>query len=257
MEGIGKAAQEAGFESWIAYGRQSNPSTSKNIRIGSKTECYEHVFETRLFDNHGLSSRHATISFLKDVDRINPDLIHLHNIHGYYINYRLLFYNIIKRKVPVVWTLHDCWSFTGHCSHFMLYGCDRWKSQCHDCPQKRTYPISLLFDRSRNNYTDKRMIFTSVPNLTLVPVSYWLDNLLSQSFFKNNIHFCIHNGINTDVFSPVSNSVIREQMSIHQQDFILLGVTSQWSTRKGLQDFIELSKRLSGKYKIILIGLTK
>ncbi len=256
-EGIGRAAQKAGFESWIAYGRYANESTSHLIRIGEKKDYIEHGIESRILDNHGLASRSATTSFLKKIDVIKPDLIHLHNIHGYYINYKLLFQYIQQKKTPVVWTFHDCWPFTGHCTHFTFCGCDRWKTGCHNCPQKQTYPICYFFDRSRKNYEEKKACFNSIQNLTIVSVSNWLDDLVSQSFLKDHKRLVIHNGIDTDVFAPSSNAKeIRMKHGIQEDQTMLLGVASVWSERKGLQDFIELSKRLSPKEKIVLIGLT-
>ncbi len=256
-EGIGIAAQKAGFESWIAYGRYANESTSHLIRIGEKKDYIEHGIESRILDNHGLASRSATTSFLKKIDVIKPDLIHLHNIHGYYINYKLLFQYIQQKKTPVVWTFHDCWPFTGHCTHFTFCGCDRWKTGCHNCPQKQTYPICYFFDRSRKNYEEKKACFNSIQNLTIVSVSNWLDDLVSQSFLKDHKRLVIHNGIDTDVFAPSSNAAaVRFRHGIREDETMLLGVAGVWNDRKGLQDFIELSKRFSPKEKIVLIGLT-
>ena len=257
-EGIGVAIQKAGFESWIAYGRQANQSSSHLIRIGSKLNCHEHVLESRLFDNHGLASRKATVSFLKEVDKIQPDLVHLHNIHGYYLNYKLLFQHLCRKKIPVVWTLHDCWPFTGHCAYFSFCRCERWREGCYRCPQKRTYPSSYLLDRSKLNYFQKKDSFTSIQKLTIVSVSQWLDHLVSQSFLKDRSHIVIYNGIDTDVFSPASNGAeIRDSLGIRQDEMMLLGVASTWSPRKGLSGFIELSKHLSPQQRIVLIGLTK
>ena len=257
-EGIGIAAQNAGFDSWIAYGRRANDSRSHLIRIGSKYDCYEHVFESRLFDNHGLASRHATICFLNEVDKIKPDLIHLHNIHGYYLNYKYLFHYIQKKNIPVVWTLHDCWAFSGHCSHFMISGCDKWITGCFSCPQKDTYPSSKVFDRSQKNYIIKKDLFASTSRLTIVPVSSWLDHLVEESFLKEHPHIVIYNGIDTDTFSPVINKdEIRYKLGIQQGETMLLGVASPWSKQKGLQDFIEFSTRCSPEEKIVLIGVTK
>ena len=257
-EGIGNAIQKEGIESWIAYGRVANQSTSQLIKIGNSFDCYEHAIETRLFDNHGLASRRATISFLQSIDKLKPDLIHLHNIHGYYLNYKLLFSYIKNNNIPVVWTFHDCWPFTGHCPHFSFRGCNKWTNECFACPQKKEYPKSILFDRSHKNYLDKKSVFTALSDLTIVSVSQWLDRLVSQSFFKSYASYCIHNGIDIDIFSPTSKgNEIRSNLNIRQDDLMLLGVTSVWRERKGFHDFIELSKHLLPNQKIVLIGLTK
>jgi glycosyltransferase involved in cell wall biosynthesis len=219
-------------------------------------DCYEHVFESRLFDNHGLASRHATRSFLNRSDKIKPDLIHLHNIHGYFLNYKHLFSYIQKKGIPIVWTLHDCWTFTGHCSYFSLCGCYRWKTGCYSCPQKSSYPKSILWDRSKNNFLDKKESFLSVSNLTIVSVSKWLDSLVAQSFLSGFNHIVIHNGINTSLFAPAGDE-IRNRLGVSPNNLLLLGVANIWSKRKGLRDFIRLSESLSNQDKIVLIGLTK
>lgn len=257
-EGIGIAAQKAGFDSWVAYGRHANQSSSHLISIGSTIDHYKHAIGTRLFDNHGLASNKATVSFLRRVDEIKPDIIHLHNIHGYYLNYKILFRYLHEKSIPVVWTIHDCWPFTGHCAHFTICGCDKWKNGCFSCPQKQTYPSSYLFDRSKNNYIEKKKAFSSLKNMTLVSVSQWLDNLVSESFFKAFNHTYIYNGIDTSIFSPSSNSdMIRSKLVFKQDETMLLGVASVWNKPKGFQDFTELSKVLSPKQRIVLIGLTK
>ena len=170
-EGIGNVVMSHGWESHVAYGRWANPSNSQLYHIGSMMDERIHGVGSRLFDNHGLMSKRATIRFLNYVKQLNPDIIHLHNIHGYYLNYPELFSFLSLANKPVVWTLHDCWSYTGHCAHYMYVQCDRWKTHCELCPQKRSYPASLLLDRSYRNYDMKKQAFLSVPNLTLVPVS--------------------------------------------------------------------------------------
>lgn len=257
-EGIGIAAQKDGFDSWMAWGRYSTHSQSHLIQIGSKLDYIEHGMESRIFDNHGLASRRATAIFLRTVDRITPDLIHLHNIHGYYLNYRTLFQYIKDKNIPVVWTLHDCWPFTGHCCYFDKYGCNRWKKGCFSCPQKNKYPSSYIFDRSQHNYEEKKKCFTSLKELHIVSVSRWLDDLVVQSFLNKEYHLIIHNGIDTELFSPSANRFsIRRMLQITDDEFMLLGVASVWSERKGLHDFIELSKQIPPRHRIVLIGLRK
>jgi len=257
-EGIGLAAQQAGFDSWIAYGRVAAPSASHLIRIGTKFDYCEHGIETRLLDNHGLASRRATQGFLREVDELKPDIVLLHNIHGFYINYKHLFGYLREKGIPLVWTLHDCWPFTGHCAYFSFAECDKWKTGCGRCPQKTTYPSSYFLDRSEKNYRDKKRFFTSIPNLTIVSVSQWLDDLIGQSFLKDFRHVVIRNGIDTEVFSPAAdNREIRKKLKIADDETMLLGVAADWSPRKGLKDFCKLAGRLLPKQKIVLVGLSK
>lgn len=255
-EQIGDAAMDSGWDSYIAYGRGVGKSSSKSIKIGSKIGVYLHALLTRITDRHGLYSRFATRKLIRKISAINPDIIHLHNIHGYYINYGILFGYLQNTNIPIIWTLHDCWSMTGHCAHFEFANCDRWKTGCYDCPEKKSYPGSLLFDRSKKNYVEKRELFTSVKDMTIVPVSNWLGGIVKQSFLKDYDVNVIHNGIDIQKFQP-TQSDLREKFSIFDKK-IVLGVASPWSPRKGLKDIIKLSSYLSSdKYQIVLIGLSE
>lgn len=255
-EEIGQTAMATGWESYIAYGRNDRPSQSELIKISNDWDIKLHGIQTRLFDRHGLGSRSATKELIGKIKEISPDIIHLHNIHGYYINIEILFHYLKESNIPVIWTLHDCWPITGHCSYFTFVGCEKWKTQCFNCPQKTSYPASWLVDRSEKNFRLKKELFTSLPNLTLVPVSQWLSGILKESFLKGYPIKVIHNGINTDVFNPSSSSDFRAKHGLENK-FILLGVASVWSPRKGLKDFIELSKHLNSDYQIVLIGLSR
>ncbi len=158
-EQIGELAISKGFESYIAYGRKDGNSRSNLIKIESRIGNYLHVAKTRLTDKHGLGSTNATKDFVKQIKNINPDIIHLHNIHGYYLNYKILFDFLNDSEIPVVWTLHDCWSFTGHCAYFDYVGCSKWKSSCQSCPQLESYPKSFI-DNSKFNFETKAKAFT-------------------------------------------------------------------------------------------------
>ena len=193
---------------------------------------------------------------VEKIKEIKPDIIHLHNLHGYYLNIEILFHYLATAGIPVVWTLHDCWPMTGHCAHFSFIGCDKWKMQCEHCPQKNGYPASYLIDRSFKNYQLKKKLFTSVPQMTLVPVSNWLANIVKESFLKIYPIKTIYNGLDTTVFAPCSTVKIREKYKIPENAFIMLGVANGWSERKGLRDFIRLSESLKENEMIILVGLT-
>ena len=166
-----KVLEEQGHECVIAYGRGTAPEGIKTIKIGTDFDNYMHVAKTRIFDKHGFGSTKATKEFIEKVKAYDPDVIHLHNIHGYYINIEILFNYLKEANKKVIWTLHDCWAFTGHCSHFDYIGCDKWKDECEKCPQKKEYPSSILKDNSNWNYEKKKQIFTSVNNMTIVTPS--------------------------------------------------------------------------------------
>ena len=252
---IGETVMRRGWESYIAYARVCNPSKSKTIKIGDRLGLYWHGIMTRLFDRHCLHSINATKKLIRQIKEISPDVIQLHHIHGYFLNMRVLFDYLSSVDIPIIWVFHDCWSMTGHCSYFEFAKCDRWKTGCYDCPEKKSYPSSLLFDRSRKNYVEKRKLFTSVKNMTIVPVSNWLGDVVKESFLKDYEVNVIHNGIDIQRFQPIQSN-IREKFSIFDKK-IILGVASPWSRRKGLTDIFELHRYLSNdKYQIVIIGLS-
>lgn len=255
-EEIGALAIVNGWQSYIAFGRNPRPSKSKLIKIGTDIDVKLHGFKTRLFDKHGFGSRTATFKLVEKLKKIKPDIVHLHCIHGYYINMEVLFNYLAQSGIPVVWTLHDCWSMTGHCVHFENLGCERWKTGCYDCPDKSGYPSSLFIDNSKNNYRRKKVLFNSVKNLTLVPVCDWLDKLVKESFLKDKNSKVIYNGIDYNLFSPQEPSkTLQEKLGVAGK-FVALSVSSVWSSTKGMNDLIELSKQLDQDIKIIMVGVT-
>lgn len=255
-EDIGKLIIKGGGENYIAFGREYNNSQSQLIRIGNKLDIYKHVIQSRLFDKHGLSSKKTTIKFLERIKEIKPDIIHLHNIHGYFLNFPILFGYLSKADIPVVWTLHDCWAFTGHCAYFDYVNCDRWKIQCYDCKALNTYPKAFI-DSSHKNYLLKKEYLTNIPNMVLVPVSHWLDKLVSESFLSHYKTSVIHNGINIDLFKPIIDERIIDKYQLKER-FIILGLTNIWAERKGLNDILQLNQLIDhDKFQIVLVGLTK
>ena len=251
---IGNLAVEAGFESWIAYSafEPEFPCKSTLITIGSRADYYCHALQTRLLDNHGLASKIATKQLICEMKRISPDVVHLHNIHGYYLNYEILFSYLAESGIPVIWTLHDCWPFTGHCAYFSYVNCNKWKTGCHRCPIRKDYPKSYV-DRSKRNWFQKKESFKSVGNLTLVPVSNWLGNIARNSFLGEKPIRVIHNGIDLSVFRPTDMiTVIKNKYGLGEKK-IILGVASVWDQRKGVIDFYKLAKKLSREQFIIAI----
>ena len=256
-EGLGNMVIEKGWKSYIAHGRLPRPSNSNIIKIGNFLEIALHGLETRIFDRHGEGSVLGTKLLIRKIKNINPDIIHLHHIHGYYINIKVLFDFLENSCIPVVWTFHDCWSLTGHCSYFDDIGCEKWKKECNNCPQIRSYPKSLFIDGSKRNFYLKKQIFNSVKNLKIISVSQWLDNLVGQSFLKLSDHDFIYNGVNTEIFKESKDlTLIKAKYNLNNKT-VLLGVASTWEKRKGLIDFLELSKFLKPNQKLLLVGLNK
>lgn len=256
-EDIGLIAKIQGWQSYMAYGRNARDSQSELIRIGTNNDIKVHVLCSRIFDNQGLNSKTSTKYFIRKIEEIKPDIIHLHNIHGYYLNYELLFQFLAHQNKPLVWTMHDCWPFTGHCGYFDYAGCEKWKTGCQaPCPCKGEYPESWLFDRCEKNWLLKNRLFTSLKNVTLVPVSNWLAELVKQSFLGKYPIRVIHNGINTDVFKPQGNNDNVTSKYNLTKEKLVIGVASVWDKRKGLTDFLRLRKMLPDNYLIALVGVS-
>ena len=246
-----------GHECRIAYGRGKVPDKYSSIakRISNSLDVNIHAGFARLTDSTGFHSRKATIEFLKWVDEWKPDLIHLHNIHGYYINIEILFAYLKDKKIPVVWTLHDCWTFTGHCTYFDHAKCNKWKNGCKgNCPQIREYPSSYAISRSGVNYKRKMQAFSDVDNMHIVTPSYWLEELVKQSFLSKYKTHVVHNGIDIKSFSP-QKSTFRNKYGL-QNKAVYLAVSDGWGKRKGVDDIIQISKSLSQDEKIVMVGFS-
>ncbi len=252
-EQISQIAHSDGWRTFVAHGfRYNRGGEIESFPITGKYGEYVHLLKSFFSDAQGLGSVDGTRELVKWMDDIKPDIVHLHNIHGYYLNYRILFEYLASKEIPVVWTLHDCWPFTGHCTYFDYIKCEKWISKCEHCPQKSTYPKSLI-DRSSRNFVLKRKLFTAIPNMTIVPVSDWLHRLVAQSFLSGYPIRTIHNGIDLDVFRP-RESNFRKCYDLEEQ-IVILGVADGFGQRKGLLDFNLLSDKLSKEYKIVLVGL--
>lgn len=224
---------------------------TNSIYIGSILSRNVHLQLSKLTGYNGIFSYFSTLNFLRKIKKYNPDIIHLHNLHNGYINLPLLFKYIKKNNISTVWTLHDCWSFTGQCPHFTLAKCDKWKTGCYDCTQYREYPESLV-DRTKTMWKLKKKWFTGVKNMTIVTPSQWLADLVKESFLGEYPIKVINNGIDLNVFKPTKNN-FKEKYGIENK-YIVLGVSFRWGYKKGLDVFIELSKQLGERYQIVLVG---
>lgn len=252
MRTLGELAQAAGWESYVAYSRARDgvpPHSSRLVPVGNKADLLLHWVATRLFDAHGLASRLATRRFVARLRELNPDVIHIHNIHGYFLNYKILSRALAQMGKPVVWTVHDCWLYTGHCYHYASAGCERWKTGCHHCPQKKAFPASWLLDRSRRNWEDKKKAFCSIPGLTLVTVSRWMKGEIAQSFLGRVRCEVIHNGIDLDTFRPSPSAETALAYGTYY-----LAVASIWLPEKGLQDLAGLALRLEADERLVVVG---
>lgn len=253
---LAMALEAQGHEVKIAYGRESVPEQFQKyaVRISSDLDVKIHAIKARLFDAAGFGSKVATIKFINWVEKFDPDVIHLHNIHGYYINVKEFFNYLKKSGKKVIWTLHDCWSFTGHTAYCDAVNCERWKTGCYRCPQLKQYPKAMI-DRSKQNWRKKKKIFTGVPGMIIVTPSYWLADLVKKSFLKEYNVKVIHNGIDTSQFKPLEND-FKEHWGI-QEKSVLVGVATSWDENKGFSDYLRLAGILDDCYQIVLIGITE
>ena len=256
MMGIAEVARAQGHEVMCA-----SPITTTNrdagedcgyYRIGTFNGRRLNVALARITGFNGCFAWFETYKLLKKIDEFKPDIIHLHNLHDSYINLPMLFSYIKKHNVPTVWTLHDCWAFTGQCPHFTIVKCDKWKVGCHNCPQYKEYPASL-YDNTKKMWQLKKKWFTGVKNMTIVTPSEWLAGLAKESYLKEYPIQVINNGIDLDVFKP-TKSDFREKYGISPSECVILGVSFGWNYKKGLDCFVKLRNELNEQYRIVLVG---
>lgn len=238
-----------GHECRFAYGRESIPVEVNSFRIGNMMDVYSHVLISRIFDNAGFLSTSATQKLVDDIENYKPDVINIHNPLGYTMNVELLLDYIRKSKIPTVWTLHDCWSFTGHCTTDI---CAKMYEGCGKCPHTKDFPKSLLFDRSAQNLERKKQNFRGIENMHFVGPSKWICDLAKKSYLKDNNIIHIPNGIDLDVFHP-EPSELRRKYGLENK-IVLLGVASVWSSRKGASYLLDLMKKVDDRFILVMIG---
>lgn len=253
---------ELGHKGLLCYSRGYPPQTTPGYRIGNRADLLLHALAARLTDRAGFFSRGATRKLVRQLTLYKPDVVHLHNLHGYYLDIRTLFAYLAKAGVPVVWTLHDCWAYTGHCAYYTMARCDRWRKGCGHCRNLRAYPASFVMDQSERNWKEKRRAYEALPDLTLVTPSVWLGNEARQSFLGKRPIRVIPNGIDLNAFRPCDEpDLIRDIVKRYALEELgdrrmLLSVASQWDERKGLRDLIALSETLREDMMIVVLGLT-
>lgn len=258
MADIQRFAEEKGYETISFAGRPPLSNGMRSEMYGNPISFWSHVIMTTLFDAQGYGSYFITKKLIKRLREESPDIIHLHNLHGYYMHLPLLCkYLAEEYKGKIFWTFHDCWPITGHCPHFVSAKCAKWETGCYKCAKKKQYPISLFYDGSKRNYELKKKLFQNLPNLTIITPSEWIKAVVENSFLKDKEIIVVHNGINLEKFHFKKNEMIWEKYNVPKDKKILLGVASIWDKSKGLDDFIKIRKKLSQEYHIVLVGLSK
>ena len=253
MLGIHQLLLRDGNESFVVWGRGRDAENDNEIVIKDKIGVKIHGLYTRLTDKTGFASKRATHKLISQLQIIKPDIIHLHNIHGYYLNIEMLFDFIKTHDIKVVWTLHDCWPITGHCAYFDMIGCQKWKTGCNHCEQRNTYPASMLLDSSKWNWNRKKELFTGINAIVVTP-SKWLEDIVKQSYMRDYQVQVIYNGIDTEIYKPKRNEKLKRKYAPHGES-IVLGVASEWTERKGLGDFVCLAQE-NPDIKFIVVGVT-
>ena len=277
---ISRVLMDRGHKALVAFARGYYPVGVPWLRIGNHAEWAWHLLWARAADRAGFAGRWGTRKLVRKLSAYRPDIVHLHNLHGYYLHMPTLFRWLERTGVPVVWTLHDCWAYTGHCAYYTMAagdasraegrthrrattrGCDRYKRGCGHCPQKRAYPRSVGLDQSARNWHEKRALENKLRRLWLVTPSQWLAGEVQKSFLRDFPVHVIPNGIDLTAFRPcedleyLKDVVLKHRLEELEGRRVLLSVASVWDARKGLEDFYELSKLLSDEYRILLVGLT-
>ena len=249
---LAQALADGGHECHIAYG-QGKSDYPNSYKIGGRLENHLHNAGSRLFGNQGYYSKAGTRGLIRYAESLCPDVVHLRNLHGNYLNLEILFRYLASRPTPVVWTLHDCWAFTGKCAHYTRVDCQKWQTRCHHCPQVRAYPPSLFWDRSARMYEDKKRWFTSISKMTVVAVSEWLAGEARKSFLAQYPVRCVYNWVDSATFKPAGGT--RERFGLAAEDFVVLAVSAGWDQDDiKMMDLIALSRMLRGEAKIVLVG---
>lgn len=246
---------------YVAYGYEYSKLLEedyiKTKKLEGILELKWNILKTRLFAHHGFYNLRATRRLIRYMDEIKPDIIHLHNIHNHYVNIAMLFDYIKKHNIPVIWTLHDCWSFTGWCAYFDLAKCDKWKSGCKgECRCLHDYPFTWFFNRSQQNFLDKKRTFCGVKDLTLITPSQWLADLTRESFLNDYPVEVINNGVDTDIFKPKTDNNIRSKYGVPQTTKVILALMSGFNKRKGAEYLLKLPDLLSDNECLVIVGIS-
>lgn len=256
IKDLGNSIVKDGGEFCVAFGRGECDESINSYRIGAQKDYMLHALLSRFTDRSGFYSSAPTKKLVDFIKQYNPDIIHLHNLHGYYLNIRILFeYLKNEFKGKIVWTIHDCWAFTGHCPHFTYQKCYKWQTECGDCPEKNGYPKSVLADCSKRNYLEKKELYTGLNNLTVVTVSDWLKEVTEQSILGKYPVKRIYNGVDLNKFKP-TESDIRKKYNCENKKLILL-VSDGWTERKGYTKLLETAKKSPADWQYIMVGLDK
>lgn len=252
VESIHSKLLNEGFSSKVIYGRKHYEEEGLYY-IGNNFRFFMDVFLSLITDNHGLNNNNSTKKIIEIIKSFEPDVIHIHNLHGFYVNYELLLKFLASKKIPVIITMHDCWLYTGFCAYYDYIGCNKWKLSCNSCKMKGCYPYRFLSLNTEKNFNRKKLLLGKIEDLIVVTPSKWLKREVSRSFLKNRDILVINNGINLDAFykDRLENTVFKTDKKI------LLGIANVWEKRKGLEEYERLASKLPSEYQIVLVGISR
>lgn len=234
-----------GYETLVCYGRKKDYANVNSYKFANFFDNALGTIRTILFDNNLSICTLATKRLIKKIKKFNPDIIHLHNLHGYYVNVEMLFKFLKEYNKPVVWTLHDCWPLTGYCAAIDFYKCDKYKIECKDCPHKFSYPFSLFKQRIKKEYYLKKELFNGINNLTIVTPSKWMMSLVDNSYLKNCKKEVINNGINLDDFKQTKDK---------NDVFTVIAVAGVWAEDRGLNEMNKIIPLLDKDIEVVAVG---
>lgn len=249
---IGDMLEREGHEAYFAY-QSANIEPKRGYKVGNPLDWKYHALHTRIFGKQAYASRRATKSLIKWIDEVSPDVVHFHNLHSNYVNLNMLCDYLAKRDIPTVITLHDCWYFTGKCSHYLAVGCDRWQKSCGNCPQLKREVPSWIFDNTEKVLKDRTSHLNKIPSLTLVGCSEWIAGEAKKSKLSGAKIDVVYNGVDTAVFTPHATS-IREELGIAEDEFLILGMANKWLQTENADAVDRIASEFRGTAKIVIVG---
>ena len=251
VKDIGDTLVKNGDEAYFAY-QTTNEDVENGYLVGGKFSWKFHALYARMFGKQAYASKRATKKFLKWIDEIQPDVVHFHNLHSNYIHLNMLCDYLAKKNIPVVITMHDCWYFTGKCTHYIAVKCDKWQTSCGKCPLNKSEQPSLFFDCTSKVLQDKTEHLLKLNNLTLVGCSEWIAAEARKSKLSSTNIQVIYNGVDTSIFTP-HDSEIRKELGI-ESNFVVLGMADKWYAEQNREIVEKIIAHQDENTKIVIVG---
>lgn len=245
--------QKEGIDSYVFCINEDKPGAGL-FRMGNRLDHKAHAFLSRFTGLRAYFSKPATRQLVRHLDKIHPDIVVLRNLHTNFIHLPMIMTYLANNNIKTIWVLHDCWAYTGGCTHYTVRQCFRWQTECQNCPWKGDN-TSWFIDRSKKVFADRKMYFGAIKDLTIVGVSDWVTNEAKKSFLKDNAQriLRIYNWIDLDVFYPRDTADLKNKHSLSENDFVILGIAQIWSENKGLSLFLEMARTFP-QTKVIMVG---